>query len=211
MRVRSIRHALGLIALGTTALGGCASSPETGSRDDALDAKPAPTRYHAFLANGECADVETATGTWTSRHLFPDAPESIRRSACSYAWTTEAEPDLSALKALGMVHLTPSRDSEDDLAPPATIAVPLEPTPGPIAPTAGAIGCDVCAVVDEGGHAFVILREQLRLHRIAVQLTDDRVVLLEIVPPGGPAQAFSVELPPTEEGVSYKAGPARMF
>lgn len=161
--------------------------------------------------------METPTGTWETRPLFPEGPENIRRTACSYLWTTAAPPDVGALRALDPRYLTRSSAGADvhvpitdaKIAPLTPIPIPIpieEGGPQPI----GAAGCDVCAVIDDNEHAFVILPgEHLSMHSLLARRSDGTFVELEIVPSG--AQVFSVRLPTLEQGATYVSGPARLF
>lgn len=227
MPLRSLarRRSIGLAAVVAFALTACAVAPETAtSREDAVkdDAKARLVRYHAFLRAGECKDVETTTGRWSASPLFHDAPDgldNVRASACTFTWQAEATPDVTALWLLGVSHLTPASHLVATLEPQVTSAIevplppeePADPTPGP-RPVNGSVGCDVCTVIDDRGHAIVILpSHDLNLFTLLAPRTDGKVVGLRIERPAVNSQVLSVKLPALEDGLAYKPGPARLL
>lgn len=213
---------LAAMAVSATMNAACSTSAGTESASDALPGQkagqnaaqkvgctPDAPRYHAFLASGSCANVAGKGGTWTARSLFPDAPEAIRSTACTYQWdATAAPPDVDALVALGAELLTrgvqETRSCDAPPLAPASVALtPLPPGDGGNGLPTGVTGCDVCGRVLER-QVFVILPpDQMHLRRLFVTTESGRLLSFAMTPPGGGAQVFSAELPPAPDNEAY--------
>lgn len=173
---------------------------------------PAP-RYFAVLSRGSCANVEGRGGTWHTSPLFPDAPPSIRDTACAFAWkahATGATADVAALEDLRPELLTKSvQPTETSAAPrlsPGSITA-FPPTTlgvGPL-PT-GVTGCDVCGRV-LGREAYAILPAEMpNLRRMMVSTDSGKLATFEVKPGTPLLQVFSVDLPAAPENANYTQG-----
>ncbi len=187
---------------------GGVSSQRVDITEDALADDPAacetPSRYEAYLDEGPCETVWDYRGVWWAESLFPNAPKSVRETACAFTWEAydgiSAPDPTSFLETPNVLVTTSGCDAASD-----RLKVSSEEMSNQIPIMGGASGCDVCGRVKNRTLYAILPPEKVRLRRVTLQLVGGGVRTLMLG--GDPnARTLVVKLPILPPGLSYKQG-----